>query len=161
MGWAGLSLRKMILKQRINNLEQRLVNISQEIQTQYDSSSYAQQALGVEKNQALANLQTTFSNNSSVLADSYGNATDASALAEYNNQIQQQQLSLMYNQMLQNSIFSSKEQSMQDTINAAESQLELEQEQVETQLEAARAEYDSLDQAVSQDVKNGAISLVS
>ena len=30
MGWAALSLRKMTLKQRINNLEQRLVNISQE-----------------------------------------------------------------------------------------------------------------------------------
>lgn len=49
MGWAALSLRKMTLKQRINNLEQRLVNISQELQSMYDSSSYAQQALGVEK----------------------------------------------------------------------------------------------------------------
>ncbi|MDO5436590.1 MAG: hypothetical protein Q4F80_00120 [bacterium] len=161
MGWAALSLRKMTLKQRINNLEQRLVNISQELQSMYDSSSYSQQALGVEKTQALANLQTTFSNNSATLASTYSGSTSAGDLAEYNNQLQQQQLSLMYNQMIQNSLFSAKEQAMQEAINQSETQLQLEQEQVETQLEAARAEYQSLDQAVSQDIQDGAISLVS
>lgn len=50
---------------------------------------------------------------------------------------------------------------MQETINQQETQLQLEQEQVETQLEAARAEYESLDEAVSQDIQSGAISLVS
>ena len=92
MGWAALSLRKMTLKQRINNLEQRLVNISQELQSMYDSASYSQQALGVEKSQAMAGLQQTFSNNASTLASTYSGATSTQDLAEYNNQIQQQQL---------------------------------------------------------------------
>ncbi len=161
MGWAALSLRKMTLKQRINNLEQRLVNISQELQSMYDSSSYAEQALGVEKNQAMANLQNTFATNNATLASTYGGATDAAGLAEYNTQLQQQQMSLMYSQMIQNSMFSAKEQAMQEAVNQAETQLQLEQEQVETQLAAARAEYQALGQAVSQDIQQGAIHLVS
>lgn len=159
MGWAALSLRKMTLKQRINNLEQRLVNISQELQSMYDSSSYSQQALGVEKSQALANLQTTYSNNSATLASTYSGGTSTADLSEYNTALQQEQLSYMYNQMIQNSLFSAKEQAMQDSINQAETQLQLEQEQVETQLEAARAEYESLDSAVSSDIQSGAINL--
>lgn len=161
MGWAALSLRKMTLKQRINNLEQRLVNISQELQSMYDAASYSQQALGVEKTQALANLQNTYSNNSATLASTYTGGTSTADLANYNAALQQEQLSYMYNQMIQNSMFSTKEQAMQDSINQAETQLELEQEQVETQLEAARAEYQQLDQACSQDISDGAIKLVS
>ena len=161
MGWAALSLRKMTLKQRINNLEQRLVNISQELQSMYDSSSYAQQALGVEKSQALMNLQNTYSNNTATLGGQYSGTTNTTDLAAYQTGLQQEQLSLMYNQMIQNSLFTAKEQAMQETINQQETQLQLEQEQVETQLEAARAEYESLDEAVSQDIQSVAISLVS
>ncbi len=164
MGWAALSLRKMTLKQRINGLEQRLVNISQELQTMYDSSSYSQQALGVEKNQAQLALQSTYSNNLNTLQGTYGNggtSTSTDDLAKYNAAMQQEQLSYMYNQMIQNSMFSAKEQAMQESINQQETALELEQEQIETQLEAARAEYQSLDQAVSQDIQGGAIKLVS
>lgn len=80
---------------------------------------------------------------------------------QYNQALQQEQLSLMYNQMIQNSLFTAKESAMQDSINQAETQLQLEQEQIETQLEAARAEYDSLDQACSQDIQSGAIKLIS
>ncbi len=161
MGWAALSLRKMTLKQRINNLEQRLVTISQELQSQYDSSSYAEQAIGVEKSNALADLQSTYSSNVSTISSQYSGSTDTDALAEYNTALQEEQLSYMYNQMIQNSVFTAKEQALQDTINQSETQLQLEQEQVETQLEAARAEYDSLDEACSQDIQSGAISLVS
>ncbi len=161
MGWAALSLRKMTLKQRINSLEQRLVNISQELQSMYDSSSYAQQALGVEKTQAQMALQQTYANNNAAISGAYQGSANSQDLAEYNQALQQQQLSLMYNQMIQNSLFSAKEQSMQESINQAETRLELEQEQVETQLEAARAEYQSLDQAVSQDIQDGAIKLTA
>ncbi len=161
MGWAALSLRKMTLKQRINNLEQRLVTISQELQSQYDSSSYAEQAIGVEKSNALADLQSTYSSNVSTISSQYSGSTDTDALAEYNTALQEEQLSYMYNQMIQNSVFTAKEQALQDTVNQSETQLQLEQEQVETQLEAARAEYDSLDEACSQDIQSGAISLVS
>lgn len=162
MGWASLSLRKMTLKQRINNLEQRLTNISQELQTMYDSSSYSQQALGLEKNQAALALQTTYSNNINTLGGTYGSGTGSTStdqLAQYNAALQQEQLSYMYNQMIQNSMFSAKEQAMQESINQQETALELEQEQLETQLQAARAEYQSLDQAIGQDIQDGAIKL--
>lgn len=160
MGWAALSLRKMTLKQRINNLEQRLTTISQELQSQYDAASYAEQAVGVEKSQALSDLQTTYSNNTSTLASTYSGSSDTDSLSEYSTALQQEQLSYQYNQMILESLFTAKEEAMQDTINQSETQLELEQEQIETQLEAARAEYDSLDEAVSEDIQNGAIALV-
>lgn len=127
----------------------------------YDSSSYAQQALGVEKTNALSNLQQIYSNNTSSIAGAYQGSTDTNSLNQYNQALQQEQLSLMYNQMIQNSLFTAKESAMQDSINQAETQLQLEQEQIETQLEAARAEYDSLDQACSQDIQSGAIKLIS
>lgn len=127
----------------------------------YDLSSYAQQALGVEKTNALSNLQQIYSNNTSSIAGAYQGSTDTNSLNQYNQALQQEQLSLMYNQMIQNSLFTAKESAMQDSINQAETQLQLEQEQIETQLEAARAEYDSLDQACSQDIQSGAIKLIS
>lgn len=161
MGWAALSLRKMTLKQRINNLEIRLTTVSQELQSMYDASSYAEQALGIEKTNALADLQSTYSSNVSTLAETYSDTSDTDALSEYNAALQQEQLSLTYNQMIQESLFTAKESALQETINEQETQLELEQEQLETQLEAARAEYDSLDDACSQDIQSGAISLVS
>ena len=161
MGWAALSLRKMTLKQRINNLEIRLTTVSQELQSMYDASSYAEQALGVEKTNALADLQSTYSSNVSTLAETYSDTSDTDALSEYNAALQQEQLSLTYNQMIQESLFTAKESALQETINQQETQLELEQEQLETQLEAARAEYDSLDEACSEDIQSGAISLVS
>ena len=161
MGWASLSLRKMQLKQRINNYEQRLVNISQELQTMYDSSSYSQQAAGVEQSQALANITAQYQNNVNGLSGQMGNNTDSAALAQYNTAIQQAQLSYTYNKMVTESMFNAKSQAMQDQINQQETQLELEQEQVETQLEAARAEYESLDKAVSQDIQSGAIKLTA
>ena len=153
MGWAALSLRKMTLKQRINNLEQRLVNISQELQSMYDSSSYAQQALGVEKSNALASLQQTYSNNTSTIAGTYQGATDTDALNQYNQALQQEQLSLMYNQMIQNSLFTAKESAMQDSINQAETQLQLEQEQVETQLEVVREEKEQWKEVIDDTIE--------
>lgn len=158
MGWAALSLRKMTLKQRINSLEQRLVNISQQEMSMYDSSSYAQQAIGVQKTQAASHLQQIFDNNSKTIQQQYANATSTQDLNNYNIAIQNEQLSLQYNQMIQNSLFQAKESAMQNSINQSETQIALEKEQVETQLEAARAEYESLDQACSSDIKSGAIN---
>ena len=158
MGWAALSLRKMTLKQRINSLEQRLVNISQQEMSMYDSSSYAQQAIGVQKTQALSHFQQIFEDNSNAIKQQYAGATSTQDLNSYNTAIQTEQLSLQYSQMIQNSLFQAKESAMQNSINQSETQIALEKEQVETQLEAARAEYESLDQACSSDIKSGAIN---
>ena len=161
MGWAAISLRKMVLKQRINRLEQRLMQVSQEEQSMYDSSSYAERAAGVEQSRQLANLQQTYSNNMSTLSGEYQGSTDSADLAEYNTKIQEEQLAYQYNQMILNSMSTAKSQALQDTVNQAETEMELEKEQLETQLEAARAEYNNLDQACSQDIKDGAIKLMA
>lgn len=50
---------------------------------------------------------------------------------------------------------------MLQEVNRQQQQLELEQEQIQTQLAAAQAELESLDSAISNDIKNGAIKLTS
>ena len=62
--------------------------------------------------------------------------------------------------MMIDSVFTAQEQALQDQVNDKQTYLELEQEQVETQLEAARAELEQLDEAVSQDIERSTISLV-
>ena len=74
--------------------------------------------------------------------------------------MQQSQLDYMYNKMVIDSVFTQKEQALQDQVNNKQTYLELEQEQVETQLEAARAELEQLDEACSQDIQSSTISLV-
>ena len=66
----------------------------------------------------------------------------------------------MYNKMMIDSVFTAQEQALQDQVNDKQTYLELEQEQVETQLEAARAELEQMDEAVSQDIERSTISLV-
>ncbi len=159
MGWAAISLRKMTLKQRINNLQQRLLTLSQEEQSMYDSSSYAQRAQGVEQSNALAQLQATYQKNVSTINGQYQGSTDSADLTEYNTKLQEEQMAYSYNKMILDSMFTGKSQALQDTINEEQTRLELEQEQLQTQLQAAQAEYESISEACSSDIKNGAIKL--
>ena len=59
------------------------------------------------------------------------------------------------------SVFQAQEDSMLKEVNAQQQQLELEQEQIQTQLAAAQAELESLDSAITNDIKNNAIKLTS
>lgn len=162
MGWVTLSLRKMVMTQRVSQLEQRLVKLSQEQQTLANSSAYEERAIGLEKQEAYKSLTTDYSNNLNNVASSFNNGSTAGvqALAQYQVQLQQSQLDYMYNKMMIDSVFTQKEQALQDRVNDKQTYLELEQEQVETQLEAARAELEQLDEAVSNDIQQSTISLV-
>ena len=161
MGWVTLSLRKMTLKQRISNLEYRLVQISQEQQTLANQSSYAQRYLGMMQNQSTSQLNVdrlnylnqargSFSSESS---DYQGQLNLQSALDEIN-------LNYSFEKMNMESVFQAQQDSMLQDINSKQQQLELEQEQLQTQLSAARAEEEQMSQAMDQDIKNGAIKLV-
>lgn len=162
MGWVTLSLRKMVLTQRVSQLENRLLHLSQEQQTLANSSAYTERAIGLEKQDAYSSLMNNYSGNLTNISDfvSTGGASDPATLIQYQVQLQQSQLDYMYNKMVIDSVFTQKEQSLQDQVNNKQTYLELEQEQVETQLEAARAELEQLDEACSQDIQSSTISLV-
>ena len=162
MGWVTLSLRKMVLTQRVSQLENRLLHLSQEQQTLANSSAYTERAIGLEKQDAYSSLMNNYSGNLKNISDfvSTGDASDPATLIQYQVQLQQSQLDYMYNKMVIDSVFTQKEQSLQDQVNNKQTYLELEQEQVETQLEAARAELEQLDEACSQDIQSSTISLV-
>jgi len=162
MGWVTLSLRKMALKQRVSNLEYRLVQLSQEQQSLANKSSYAQRYYGMMQNQQLSQLNVDRQNYLKNARSSYssGDSTDYQAQLDLQSALDEINLNYEFEKMNMESIFQAQQDSMLQEINTQQQQLELEQEQVETQLSAARAELESMSEAVSQDIKNGAIKLV-
>ena len=161
MGWVTLSLRKMVLTQRVSELENRLTKLSQEQQTLANSSSYQERALGLRRQYAYKNLMSNYSDGlNNIQWGIAGGNGNMSEMMQYQVQLQQSQLDYMYNKMMIDSVFTAQEQALQDQVNDKQTYLELEQEQVETQLEAARAELEQLDEAVSQDIERSTISLV-
>lgn len=161
MGWITLSLRKQVLTQRVSQLEHRLTKLSQEQQSLANSSSYAERVIGIEKKDAYSEIIQEHSDQLNTVFGNYSASSGASIgdLANYNVQLQEAELTYIYNQALVDSIFTQKEQALQDEVNTKQTYLELEQEQVETQLEAARAELEQLGEAISQDIKSSTISL--
>lgn len=162
MGWVTLSLRKMVLTQRVSQLEHRLTKLSQQQQTLANSSAYTERAIGLEKTEAYNSLIDNYSQGLNDVAGAFnqGSSAGVQELMQYQVQMQQSQLDYMYNKMVIDSVFTQKEQALQDKVNDKQTYLELEQEQVETQLEAARAELQQLDEAVSTDIEQSTISLV-
>ncbi len=162
MGWITLSLRKLVLTQRVSELEHRLTKLSQEQQTLSNSSSYSERVIGVEKSEAYKNIIANYSNSINSISQNFQNGpvTDIGITGQYYTDIQSAGLEYLYNKMNTDSIFTAKEQALQDEVNQKQTQLDLEQEQIETQLEAARAEKEKLDEAISQDIKSSTISLV-
>lgn len=164
MGWVTLSLRKMVLTQRVSELEHRLTQLSQSQQTLANSSAYTERFIGLEKQQAYSSLTSEYSesltNVSGIFSNSTTQAADPATLAQYMAEMQQSQIDYMYNKMVVDSVFTQREQALQDEVNEKQTYIQLEQEQVETQLEAARAELEALDEAISSDIKQSTISLV-
>jgi hypothetical protein len=58
MTWVSVSLRKMELKNRINNMESQLMDISQELQTIADESSNEQSKISLKNNYELGKLNS-------------------------------------------------------------------------------------------------------
>ena len=82
MGWVTLSLRKMVLTQRVSALENRLLHLSQEEQSLANSSAYTERAIGLEKQEAYSSLMNNYSGNLNNISSfvSSGNASDPATL---------------------------------------------------------------------------------
>lgn len=162
MGWVTLSLRKMALKQRVSNLEYRLVQISQQQQTLDNTSSYSQRQMGMLQNQQMMLLNSDRLN---YLKDVRGSFSSEGSTYEDQLELQQRldeiNFSYQFNQMNMESVFQAEEDALLKQVNIQQQQLELEQQQIQTQLAAAQAELESLDSAITNDIKNGAIKLTS
>ena len=166
MGWVTLSLRKMALKQRISNLEYRLVQISQEQQSLANSSSYAQRELGMIQNQKNSQLSVDRLNLLKQARNNYQSSNGNNSTSSYDSQLNLQtaldeiNLNYQFEQMNMESIFQAQQDALLQEVNTKQQQLELEQEQIQTQLSAARAEEEQMSEAMNQDIKNGASKLV-
>ncbi len=153
MTWATISARKMVLKNRINTLETELIRISQRLQDAYDDAAYDQRKNQLNYDYELAGLTDEYQAGMDGLEgqDLQGQAFQGA----YNTVVMQ----YMDDKRQLDAGFAAQNQMVQDKADAKTKALEAEQEQIETQLEAARAEYESLDKACSEDIKNGAINL--
>ena len=155
MGWATVASRKAELKNRINTLETRAMEISQEKQTIANQASYDQQEVQLKGNYEQALLNQDYQNamdainNDRKASDADKQQSIMKVQTEYNNRMN------IFQQTQQ-----AKLNSQKHLTDARTNALEAQQEQIESQLKAARAEYDNLGQAMDQDIKDGAIKLI-
>ena len=160
MGWVTISLRKMALKQRVSNLQYRLLQISQERQSVANQSQYTQRYLNAMKNQQYSGISDSYM--AAVQAAQNGAANLDPTSSDWSNyQTSLDQLALVQSrqQMAADSVFQSLEDSLMGDVNRRDQQLEAEQTQIETQLQAAQAELESLDQGMDDSIKSSAIKL--
>lgn len=152
MTWASISLRKMELKNRINHIESKLLQVSQRLQTATNKASY---------NENINNSYYTYQL-SLVNADYQNSITLASQASDSNAQtaaMYQAQLAYSNNKAVLEAMKQSWSDTKKSETDAEAQTLEAEQEQLQTQLKAANAEYDSLDETLSNDIQKSAIKL--
>ncbi|MBE7706714.1 MAG: hypothetical protein E7Z91_05690 [Cyanobacteria bacterium SIG30] len=154
MTWATISLRKMELKNRINQLESEAIQISQELQTASRESSQEQQMTNLTSNYQQSLMYADYEK--AMDAINSNKKIDASKKQEAIMKVQQR-----YNQNANvfSSINESKASSLKNVTDAKTKAIEARKEQVETQLKAANAEYESLGQAMDNDIQKSAIKL--
>ena len=160
MGWVTISLRKMALKQRVSNLQYRLIQISQERQSVANQSQYTQRFLNAMKNQQYADISDNYMSAVQLAQNGAANLDPTSGQwSNYQTSLDQLALVQSRQQMAADSIFQGLEDSLMGDVNRRDQQLEAEQTQIETQLQAAQAELESLDQAMDDSIKSSAIKL--
>ena len=160
MGWVTISLRKMALKQRVSNLQYRLLQISQERQTIANQSQYTQRYLNAMKNQQYSGITNGYMSAVQELQNENANTDPTSGeWSIYQNALDQLSLVQSRQQMAADSVFQGYEDALMSDVNRRDQQLEAEQTQIETQLQAAQAELESLDEAMEQSIQDSAIKL--
>lgn len=160
MAWVTISLRKMVLKQRISMLEARLIELSQQQQSLANNSNYSQQAMNAMKDMHYGQLQVDNQGAINTMMQNVpGEGASAQDSLDFNNSLNNLNLANMQERMRLDSIFENEENNMRSEVDRKARALEAEQVQIETQLKAARAEEESLGKAMDQDIKNGAIQL--
>ena len=160
MGWVTISLRKMALKQRESNLQYRLMQISQERQSLANQAQYTQRYINAMKNQQYSGITNSYMDAVQQLQNESADLEPTSKeWTAYQTALDQFSLIQSRQQMAADSIFQGYEDSLMGDVNRRDQQLEAEQTQIETQLKAAQAELESLDQAMDDSIKNSAIKL--
>ena len=185
MTWALLAMRKSQLQARKSQYEARLLEISQKIQDMADFSASIADGKITYQEMATApssmfGTQLGFMNQSALVAGQSANIK-ANAFINNYNAIQQQtggqynyaitqganmnymqngqiQPYLVYNEIYKEELENFAKQYAQQ-INKEEEALQAEKLRIETQLKAIEAEYESVDQGLTNNIKNDAIKL--
>ncbi len=157
MTWVSVSLRKMTLKGRINGLEERLMNISQQIQSTQEQSANALRGNSLESQANSAAASSAFKSTLSDLKEQKNSNTIDSSTYQAN-------IFEAYTQWTEDkssgSIFDAQAEIIRSEAAAKTSALEMEQEMLEAQLKSARSEYDALGEALDKDIEQSTIKLV-
>ena len=160
MGWVTISLRKMALKQRVSNMQYRLLQVSQERQTIANQSQYTQRYLNAMKNQQYSSITNSYMSAVQELQNNAANMDPTSSeWSAYQTSLDQLALVQSRQQMAVDSVFQGYEDALMGDVNRRDQQLEAEQTQLETQIQAAQAELESLDEAMEQSIQDSAIKL--
>ena len=148
MGYAVFTARKLMLTSRINNLNFRLMCLSQQKQSLAQLSSTMQSSFG----QLSMNMNSMCQQNliGAMLGGSY-NGTSG------NNQTQMMNyMGNMYQMQLNNNYIQQMQQSMMAPVAMQDNAIDMEMKTIETQLQAARAELDSVEKHEGEEIKKSA-----
>ena len=112
------------------------------------------------KNQEYGAIQQSYMDNVQNLQQQSANYDPTSKeWTVYQNTLDQYALVQSRQQMALDSVFQGYEDSLMGDVNRRDQQLEAEQVQVETQLQAAQAELKNLDEAMQSSIEDSAIKL--
>lgn len=150
MTWVSVSLRKMTLKSRINTLEERLMDVSQEIQSTHEQNATTIRKNNLAEQAGLSDLNKDFRETLGGL-DKESDTYQTEVLDAYTKWAD--------DKMANTSIFDAEEEMIRSEASAKTSALEMEQEMLQAQIKAARSEYDSLGEALDKDIEQSTIKL--
>lgn len=149
MGYAIFAARKLMLTNRVNNLNFRIMCLSQQQQSLADISGRMQQYFGM--------LSTNASNDmmQQMMAMQSGQQFNSGAMGAFGNLLGMggNMMAGMYNQQQQISAMS---QLMLKPVADAENQIECERKRLETQLAAAQKELEKVEQAEEKAIERSA-----
>ncbi len=175
MTWVIQALRKQELKTRINQLTSKQLKISREISDLQRYASNIQD--GVLTTNEIANTPSRFFGTQMDFFERSSGAAYESATVKTDAYLQQLQMTglntgnqyqqtigytvqpaIIFNEIYKQDLKEVAQQEL-DKIDAEEKELEEEKLVIETQLKAAEAEYQSIDQSVDQSIQSSAIKL--
>lgn len=160
MAWVTFSIRKLTLKSRVNQLNYRMMQISQQLQAQQRQGAYKVEMLQTNKNAVLENLDSQYNAQIQNLSNQAQNAKKDKDKTNINNQITELQQAQSAEKQYWTSLFERQEKQLTEENQRKEAALEMQQEQIQTQAEAAKAEYDSVKEACSSHIKDEAPKFV-
>ena len=154
MAWVTTSLRNMQLKTRISNIQLRLMQLSQREQTLINNAQYAQRAMSAKHDLVTNIYNMGAAANMNMAIQSAGGSQEA-LMANITNANQAQMMGSMINE----SIYNTYKSAMDQQIKQVAATIQLEKDQLESQLKSAQAEQASISQSMDQEIKNSAIKL--